>query len=294
MNMREKIKRRRVEGMDVFSAAVLTAMVLLILFPFYISVVVSFTSSTSYIRQPVQMFPQSFTLENYSYVIERMNIGVGYRNTLFIVLVGTALSMFISLTYAYALAMKDYPGKRLAFIFLLITMYFGGGLIPNYLLIRDLKLINNPFSIIFFCGVSPFNIIIIKNGVEQLPESLEEAARVSGANDWQIFTRIVLPLIKPIVVTFSLFTAVGYWNEWYWSMIVLTKASVKTLQIMLRTIVDTVETLEMDSSAADYTEVFSQGMKMAAVVITMLPIMAVYPFLQKHFAQGILVGAVKM
>ena len=294
MNMREKIKRRRVEGMDVFSAAVLTAMVLLILFPFYISVVVSFTSSTSYIRQPVQLFPQSFTLENYSYVIERMNIGVGYRNTLFIVLVGTVLSMFIFLTYAYALAMKDYPGKRLAFIFLLITMYFGGGLIPNYLLIRDLKLINNPFFIIFFCGVSPFNIIIIKNGVEQLPESLEEAARVSGANDWQIFTRIVLPLIKPIVVTFSLFTAVGYWNEWYWSMIVLTKASVKTLQIMLRTIVDTVETLEMDSSAADYTEVFSQGMKMAAVVITMLPIMAVYPFLQKHFAQGILVGAVKM
>ena len=162
------------------------------------------------------------------------------------------------------------------------------------MLIRDLGMINSPFAIIFLCGVSPFNIIIMKNGIDQLPESLFEAARVSGANEWQVFLLVAVPLIKPIVVTFSLFAAVGYWNEWYWSMIVLTKPAVKTLQIMLRTIVVTVETLEMDSAASDYTEVFSQGLKMAAVVITMLPIMIIYPFLQKHFAQGILVGAVKM
>lgn len=248
----------------------------------------------SYVKNPVQFVPQSFTLENYSYVIERMDILNGYRNTLTIVLAGTAITMLISLTYAYALAMKNYPGKRFFFLLLLTTMYFSGGLIPTYLLLRDLKLINNLFSIIFICGVSPFNIIIMKNGIEQLPESLDEVARLDGASEWQVFTRITVPLIKPIVVTFSLFAAVGYWNEWYWSMIVLTKPATKTLQLMLRTIVDSVETLEMDISASDYTEVFSQGMKMAAVVLTMLPVMVVYPFLQKHFAAGILVGAVKM
>lgn len=289
-----KGKRKRLEAMDVISFGVLAVMVLLILFPFYTSILVSFTSSMSYVKNPVQFVPQSFTLENYSYVIERMDILNGYRNTLTIVLAGTAITMLISLTYAYALAMKNYPGKRFFFLLLLTTMYFSGGLIPTYLLLRDLKLINNLFSIIFICGVSPFNIIIMKNGIEQLPESLDEAARLDGASEWQVFTRITVPLIKPIVVTFSLFAAVGYWNEWYWSMIVLTKPATKTLQLMLRTIVDSVETLEMDISASDYTEVFSQGMKMAAVVLTMLPVMVVYPFLQKHFAAGILVGAVKM
>ena len=292
--MAVKKHRKRLEALDIFSFTILTLMVILIIFPFYTSVLVSFTTNISYVRKPVQFFPESFTLENYSYVIDRMNIFTGYKNTLTIVIIGTALTMFISLTYSYALAMRDYPGKKFFFILLLITMYFGGGLIPTYLLLRDLKLINNVLAIVFICGVSPFNIIIMKNGIEALPESLDEAARVAGANEWQIFTKITIPLIKPIVVTFSLFAAVGYWNEWYWSMITLTKTSVKTLQIMLRAIVDSTDALEMDISASDFTEVFNQGMKMAAVVLTMLPIMVVYPFLQKHFAAGILVGAVKM
>ena len=132
-------------------------------------------------------------------------------------------------------------------------------MIPTYMLMRDLGLINNPVSILLMCGVSPFNIVIIKNAFDGLPPSLSEAARVSGANEWQIFRHIALPLCMPTVVTFSLFIAVGYWNEW-----------------------------------SDYYEVFSQGLKMAAVIITMLPIMVVYPFLQKYFAKGILIGAVKM
>ena len=287
-------KKKRLEGLDIISAAILTAMILLIAFPFYTAIVTSFTTSMSYVKTPVQLVPQSFTLENYGYVFERMNILVGYKNTLFIVLVGTFIGMSVSLLYAYALSMKDYPGKKLAFIFLLITMYFGGGLIPTYLLIRDLKLINNPFSIIFLHAVSPFHIIIMKNGIDQLPASMGEAARIDGAGEFQTFLRIILPLVKPIVVTFSLFTAVGYWNEWYWSMIVLTKPAAKTLQIMLRTIVVNVDALELDIYNTDYVEVFSQGLKMAAVMITMVPIMIVYPFLQKHFAAGILVGAVKM
>ncbi|MEG0768114.1 MAG: carbohydrate ABC transporter permease, partial [Clostridia bacterium] len=253
-------RRKRLEGMDIVSAAVLTATVLVIAFPFYTALITSFTTNASYIRNPVQLIPMSFTLENYTYIFERMNILTGYQNTLFIALIGTAFSMLISLTYAYGLAAKDYPGKRLFFIYLLVTMYFGGGLIPTYLLIRDLGLVNNKMGIVFLCGVSPFYIIIIKNGLEQLPESLMESARVSGANEWQVFTHITIPLIMPIVVTFSLFIAVNYWNEWFWSMISLTRPAQKTLQVMLRTIVTTMETLEMDSAASDYAEVFTQGL----------------------------------
>ncbi len=294
LSLTKKRRLRRIEWMDVFSFAALSAVTLLIAFPFYTALTTSITTSISYVKNPVQLIPNSFTLENYSYIFERLNIVTGYRNTLFIVIIGTALSMLISLTYAYGLAQKDYPGKKIFFLYLLVTMYFGGGLIPTYLLIRDLGLVNNPFSVIFLCGVSPFYIIIIKNGLEQLPESLTEAARIDGANEWRVFTGITIPLIMPIVVTFSLFIAVNYWNEWFWSMLSLTKPQTKTLQIMLRTIVTTVEALEMDSAASDYQEVFSQGLKMAAVIITMVPIMIVYPFLQKHFAQGILVGSVKM
>lgn len=287
-------RKKRLESMDIVSAAVLSAFALLIAFPFYTTLITSFTSNVSYIKNPVQLIPTSFTLDNYEYIFRRMSIVTGYQNTLFIVLAGTAFSMLISLTYAYGLAYKDYPGKKLFFVYLLVTMYFGGGLIPTYLLLRDLGLVNNKLGVVLLCGVSPFYIIIMKNGLDQLPESVMESARVSGANEWQVFVHITIPLLMPIVVTFSLFIAVNYWNEWFWSMITLTKPAQKTLQVMLRTIVTTVETLEMDSAASDYAEVFTQGLKMAAVIITMVPIMIVYPFLQKHFAQGILVGSIKM
>lgn len=280
--------------MDVFSAASLTIVALCISFPFYTSLVTSLITNVSYVKSPVQLFPKQVTLENYIYVFNRLDILTGYKNTLFTVIVGTTLFMSISLMYAYALSMKKYPGQKLAFIVLLITMYFGGGLIPTYLLLRDLKLINNPLAIVLLCGFSPFNIIIMQNGIRGLPPSIDEAARIDGANEWIIFTRIIIPLIKPIVVTFTLFTAVGYWNEWYWSMITLTHPSAKTLQVMLRGVVTSIDAASLDGASTDGLEVFSQGLKMAAVMITMLPIMIVYPFLQKHFAQGILVGSIKM
>lgn len=287
-------KRRRLEGMDIAAFAILTVMVILIAFPFYISFVTSITTNTSYMVKPVQMYPSSFTLDNYTYVLEHLDILTGYKNTLFIVLLGTALSMSISLCYAYALAWDKYPGKKLAFVFLIITMYFGGGLIPKYLLYKNLKLVNNPLAIVFSGAVSPYYIMIMRNGIKALPSSVLEAARIDGAAEGRLFVHIVLPLIMPVIVTFGLFTAVNYWNEWYWSMILLTKSNVKSLQIMLKTVVSSLDAASREAlGAADEVEVFTQGLKMAAVVITMLPIMVVYPFLQKFFAAGILVGAVK-
>ena len=290
-----KRQKRKLDGIDIVSMVILTASVLLIVFPFYTSLVTSFATSASYLRKPVQLFPESFTWGNYQYVLTHLSILDGYKNTMLVVGVGTIISMSISLMFSYGLAMRNYPGKKIAFLFLLITMYFSGGLIPTYMLIRNLNLINNPMAIVFLCGVSPFNIIIMKNGMEALPQELSEAARIDGAGEGRIFVEIIIPLIKPIVVTFTLFTAVAYWNEWYWSMIILTRGESKTLQVMLRDVVTSIDAASLESmGSVEGMNVFSQGLKMAAVMITMLPIMLVYPFVQKHFTKGILVGAVKM
>ena len=200
--------------------------------------------------------------------------------------------MFISLTMAYGLSFRQYPGKRFFFVYVLITMYFSGGLLPTYLLMKNLGLVDSLVGIVLLCGVSTFNIVVIKNGIEQLPESLSEAARIDGANDVVIFVRIILPLITPIIATFGLFIAVGYWNEWFWSMLLLTDNDAKTLQIVLRTIVSNNEA-DFDNTVYDNTT-FNQGIKMAAVMVVMLPVMVIYPFIQKYFAKGMLVGAIKM
>lgn len=289
------MKRKKLDAVDIISFVILTLLMLIIVLPFYSAFVTSLTTSASYARSPVQLFPHEFTLDSYRYVLENSSLIPAYGNTIFITAIGTALSMLVSVMMAYGLAYKNYPGKKMMFIIMLIPMYFSGGLLPAYLLMKDLNLINNPWGIILLCGATPFNIIIIKNSIDQLPDELSEAASIDGAGELYIFTRVILPLLAPVIATFSLFYAVDYWNEWFWSMLLLTKPDTKTLQIILRTIVASSQDAASGSAAAAYDNVaFSQGIKMAAVVVAMLPIMLVYPFLQKYFAKGMLVGAVKM
>ncbi len=289
------MKRKKFEALDIISFVVLTLLLIVIVLPFYSAFVTSLTSSASYARAPVQFFPHEFTLDSYRYVFENASLLSGYGNTIFITVIGVVLSMVISLMTAYGLAYKDYPGKKLMFVLVLIPMYFTGGLLPTYLLMKNLNMISSLWGIILLCGVTPFNIIIIKNGIDQLPDELTEAARIDGAGEIYIFVRVLVPLLAPVIATFSLFYAVDYWNEWFWSMLLLTKPDTRTLQIILRTIVASSQDAASGSVASAYDNVaFSQGIKMAAVVVAMLPIMLVYPFLQRYFAKGMLVGAVKM
>lgn len=289
------MKRRKLEALDILSFVVLTLLLIVIVLPFYTAFVTSLTSSASYARSPVQLLPGEFTLDSYRYVLKNASLISGYGNTIFITAVGVVLSMAISLMTAYGLSYKDYPGKKLMFVLVLVPMYFTGGLLPTYLLMKNLNMVNRLWGIVLLCGVTPFNIIIIKNGIDQLPGELAEAARIDGAGEVYIFVRVLVPLLAPVIATFSLFYAVDYWNEWFWSMLLLTKPETKTLQIILRAIVASSQDAASGSAASAYDNVaFSQGIKMAAVVMTMLPIMLVYPFLQKYFAKGMLVGAVKM
>lgn len=285
-------KKKRLEAMDVVAAVVLTFIALLVAFPFWTALVTSLVDAASYARNPVQLYPHGFTLKNYQYILEYSTLMNSYGKTIIVVVTGFVYAMFISLTMAYGLSFRQYPGKRFFFVYVLVTMYFSGGLLPTYLLMKNLGLVDSLVGIVLLCGVSTFNVVVIKNGIEQLPESLSEAARIDGANDVVIFVRIILPLITPIIATFGLFIAVGYWNEWFWSMLLLTDNDAKTLQIVLRTIVSNNEA-DFDNTVYDNTT-FNQGIKMAAVMVVMLPVMVIYPFIQKYFAKGMLVGAIKM
>ncbi|MBR0228653.1 MAG: carbohydrate ABC transporter permease [Clostridia bacterium] len=289
----DKPKRKKWSGGDYAVFIVLTLTALLILLPFYNAVVISLETNRAYALHPVSLYPAEFSLKNYQYLIDKGQLGVGFQNTIMITTSGTVLSMAASVMMAYAFSRK-FPGKKLIFLLMMFTMFFSGGMIPTYLQMKALKLIDSRWGIILFVGVSTYNIVILKSGFEQTPIDLEDAAKIDGANDLIIFFRVMLPLQGPLLATFTLFTAVAYWNEWFWSMLLINSASKMTLQTVLRSIVAEASAAADVSTGEADLDVFSQGVKMAAVMMAMVPIMCFYPFLQKYFVKGVMVGSVKM
>ncbi len=287
-------KRRKWTWGDYFVLIVLTVTALLIVLPFYNAVVISFETNRAYALHPVSFYPTEFSLKNYSYLIEKGQIWLGFQNTVLITFVGTALSMMVMVMMAYVFSRKSFPGKKFFFLAMMFTMFFSGGMIPTYLQMKSLDLIDSRWGIILFVGVSTYNIVVLKSGFEQTPVELEEAAKIDGANDLIIFFRVMLPLQGALLATFTLFTAVAYWNEWFWSMLLINSAKKMTLQTVLRSIVaEAAAAADVSTGEADL-DVFSQGVKMAAVMMAMVPIMCFYPFLQKYFVKGVMVGSVKM
>ena len=279
---------------DTAVFVILTVVALLILLPFYNAVVISLETNRAYALHPVSLYPAEFSLKNYTYLIEKGQIWTGFQNTVLITVIGTVLSMSVSVMMAYAFSRRKYPGKRLFFLLMMFTMFFSGGMIPTYLQMKSLGLIDSRWGIILFVGVSSYNIVVLKSGFEQTPPDLEEAAKIDGANDLVIFFSVMLPLQGPLLATFTLFTAVAYWNEWFWSMLLINSSGKMTLQTVLRSIVaEAAAAADVSTGEADL-DVFSQGVKMAAVMMAMVPIMCFYPFLQKYFVKGVMVGSIKM
>jgi len=285
--------KKRLEAMDIVALTLMTILTLCILIPFYNSIIISFSSIGSYLRNPFAFWPSEGTMENYTIVLKNGTIFTSYKNTILITVVGTVLTMSVSVAAAFVFSRKAFPGKKLFFLLMLFTMFFSGGTIPTYLIIKQLGMIDHRMTIILMCGISTFNIIVMKNGFEQVPDALEEAARIDGANDLQIFFQVLLPLQTAQIATFTLFTAVAYWNEWFWSMLVLNSSGKMTLMNYLRAIVMEASGVMEDTAADVEVNSFTMGIKMATVVLTMLPIMCVYPFLQKYFVKGVMVGALK-
>jgi len=296
--MKQAKKRQHYDKVDIAILLVLTLVMLVIFIPFWNALVVSFQSLADYSAKPWALWPQRFSLENYKAVFTEGAIASGYRSTLIVALGTTLYAMFLNTTLAFVFSReaKDLPGKRFFFLMIMVPMFIGGGLVPTYLLMKNLGLVNSHLGLILMSGASTYNIIIMRNGFEE-SRPLEEAAIIDGANDITMFARVLLPLQKPFIATFSLFTLVGAWNAYYWPNILLNSMDKLTLQQVLRSIIVTASAKANESGAsADAMDarLFSEGIKMASVFVTMAPIMVVYPFLQKYFAKGVMVGAIKM
>lgn len=294
MAKKQTFGSRRFELMDGILLVVLTVFMLCVLIPFINVIAISFTSYKEYMQSTWVIWPKEPTFAAYEELFKDSRILIGYKTTFCYLLVGVPLNLLLSTTIAYALCRRGWMGRKLILMLVLFTMIFNGGIVPLYLVMDSLNLTNTIWSVILAQGMNTFNMILIYNYFCSLPEALLESANLDGANEWTILFRIVLPLSKPILATVVLFVAVQLWNEYFQSMIFLRSAKWQSLQQVLRSIV-------MDSQVADTTSAmvdigernFTDAIKNAAVMATMVPVMCVYPFLQKYFTKGIMIGAIK-
>jgi len=266
---------------------------LVILYPFYNAFLISVVTQKEYTMTPFMLIPKEITFEAYQFIFSSSRIYSGYTNTLLILLIGVPYNMIITACMAYALSRDRFPGKKTITALVVFTMYFSGGLIPLYLLVKDLGLMNSLAAVILVYGANTFYLLLMRSYFHEIPAALEESAKLDGANDIVILVRIMLPLAMPIVATIILFFSVDRWNEWFNAMLFVREGDKWPLQLVLRNIVmSTINDIGSRNVSVKKT-IFEDGVKMAAVFVTMAPIMLTYPFLQKYFLKGILIGSVK-
>lgn len=282
--------------LDTVNVTLLTLIGAAMLFPFYYVFVVSFTDPTEYLRKGMVMLPENWSLASYRYMFSSdafmRSIGVsGILAT-----GGTLCSLLVSSSLAYAVSQKRLVGRRVILLFILFTILFSAGMIPNYLLIRELGLINSLWALIIPALSNGWTVLLMKGFFETIPESLQESARIDGANDAGVWLRIILPLSLPAMAAFGLFFAVGYWNTFFSAVLYINDHEKWPLQVFLQNIlIDSVTGVSGDAAREMLAEkvVPPDTLKMASVVIATVPIILVYPFLQKHFTKGAMLGSVK-
>ena len=297
MTMAKKNHRRhfrdRFELMDGIILVFLILMAIMILFPMINVFALSIATQKEAAERPLMMFPYEPTIDNYYRLFQDPRIGIGYKTTLLIVLIGVPMNMLLTTSLAYGLSKTNYPGGKFLFYAVLLTMLFNGGIVPMYLLMLQLGLTKSLFSVLLAYGVNTFYFVITRSYIMSLPDALIESAKIDGATEWRILFSVILPLSKPILATVLLFYAVDRWNEWYNAMIFLRRNDLIPLQLVLRNIVMDSNIVNSLSIAGPRVPRFTEGIQSATIMVTMLPIMCFFPFLQKYFVKGIMVGAIK-
>ncbi|MBA2937469.1 carbohydrate ABC transporter permease [Paenibacillus sp. CGMCC 1.16610] len=280
---------------DIVNVVVLIAIALITLIPFVFVLSGSLTASEELIRRGVVLIPTKLSLDGYKYIFSTKTILWSLSVTAFITIAGTLINLFFTTLTAYPLARNEFMGRRPIMLLILFTMLFSGGMIPTFLVVKSLGLLNSYGSLLIPGAISAFNLIIIRNFFQQLPDGLEESAKIDGCNDFQILIRIVLPLSLPAMATFALFYAVGHWNTFFNAILYINDTTKWPIQVWLRQIVILSQGGVGDSQqmGSDYVAPPGEVIKMAVIVVSTVPILLVYPFLQKHFAKGVLLGSVK-
>ena len=277
--------------------ALVTVVAITMLYPILNVLAVSMSSYTSYARHPWMFFPFDFDFAAYKAVFSSRLILRSYGNTIFITTVGTLLTLLITVLTAYPLSRPGLRGKPVFMSLLLFTMMFNGGMIPNFLLIKGIGLYDSLWAQIIPAILSAYNTILMINFFKALPPSLFDAAKVDGASEPYILFKIVFPLSKAIIATIALFAAVGYWNNYFSGVLYARSQSNWPVQLVLREIILAANTAMINAEGnlaeMDLSAISSESLRYAALVVVMIPIMCIYPFLQKYFAKGVMLGAVK-
>jgi putative aldouronate transport system permease protein len=269
--------------------------------PFLYLVAGSLTDSTAYRVGGATLNPAHWTLDSYAILLGGgSRIYQGLKNSFILTLGGTLLSLATTAALAYGLSKREIPGHRLLIFFVFFTMLFGGGMVPFYLVVKGLNLVNTLWSLILPFLVNAWYLFLMMRFFEELPSELDDAARIDGCSELDIFWRIALPLSKPALATVGLFYAVGYWNDWFWATVFLTDHGLLPLQVVLRGILSQMLQVLDPQTAAEMAQQQQQAalppvevLRMGAIVVTILPITLIYPFLQRYFVKGVMVGAVK-
>ncbi|GIO54597.1 carbohydrate ABC transporter permease [Paenibacillus cellulositrophicus] len=289
---------KRSLGEWIFSGVNTCFMILLCfvtLYPFLYVLFASLSDPTEMARfRGMLFYPKGFNLEAYKAVMDNPMILTGYRNTIFYVAGGTAINLFMTTLGAYALSRRNVYFSNSIMFMIVITMVFNGGLIPSFLLVNSLGMLDTPWALLLPGAVSSFNLIIMRTAFQAVPVSLEESARIDGANDWTIMSRIIVPLSMPVIAVMILWYAVGHWNSYFSALIYLRDRELFPLQLVLREILisNSTDSMTTDAAASDRLDI-GITIKYATIIISTLPILCLYPFLQKYFVHGVLIGALK-
>ncbi len=276
---------------DVVNVVVLALVGLVAVLPFLYVVAGSFATEAELSSRSFFVWPQVWTTVSYESIFGTPAFPRALLTTIVVTLVGTALQLALTVSMAYPLSRRDLPGRRVLMILVVFTMVFSAGMIPTFLVVKDLGLLDTYWALVLPLAINPFSLIIIRTFFRNLPSELEEAAKIDGAGEVGILLRIVLPLSKPVLATFALFYAVGIWNDFMSPLLYLSDPSMWTLQIYLRQVTTSAELTAGDIALQEAPP--AQGVKFAVIAVATLPILLFYPFLQKHFAKGMLIGSVK-
>lgn len=303
MSMKKKTNTRRIINADfVFDIVNFTIMIIILIiyvWPLWFVFIASISSPKAVWNGEVILLPKQITAIAYAEVLKYKNIWIGYRNSLLYTIFGTILNVTLTICGAYPLSRKDFLPRNFFMLMFMLTMYFSGGMIPTYLVVRNLHLINTPWAMLIPSAVSIFNIIITRTYfINSIPNELFEAAQLDGANSAQYLMKVVIPLSKPILAVIGLYYAVGHWNDYYSALLYINNTELMPLQSFLRDLLmNTKQAMQSTNSLSpaemELRQNLSQSLQYSSIVVSTVPVLCIYPFIQKYFVKGVMIGSVK-